>query len=151
MYKHPRILPSVPKQDSSSDKKCDFGWTYFEHTSHCYLVTGHAKTWKAAQDDCITKGANLVTINSPKENEDVLKLIKLEERSKAWIGMKAAFGWYDSSPSKYINWASGEPGEQVTNTCVWMYADEKPQGLWAAVECELTSEIAIVCKKKPLV
>ena len=156
MYKHPRILPSVPKQDprilpsvpkqdSSSGEKCDFGWTYFEHTSHCYLVTGHAKTWKAAQEDCKTKGANLVTITSPRENQDVLKLIKLGERSKAWIGMKAALSWYDSSESEYSNWASGEPDGQATKPCVWMYGDEKPQGLWVADHCELLSEIATVC------
>ena len=163
MHKDPRILPSVPKQDlrnlpgvpmqdSLPDAKCNFGFHYFDETSHCYLVTGNAKTWEEAQKDCNSKGANLVTINSPEENQFVKNLVVIQEREKAWIGMKAALSWFDYSKPDYDHWASGEPNWQATNPCVWMYGDVTPtpiQGFWADDKCELGSAIAIVCKMPP--
>lgn len=160
MYKHPRILPSVPKQDPgilpsvpkqdspSAESSCDRGWTFFEDTRHCYVVSGHVKSWDEAQAHCelLNEKAHLVTIESDAENEFVLDLVKLIGRPKAWIGMKAALGWYDSSHVSYTNWASGEPEGQATNPCVWMYGEEEPQGFWKTDKCEVESDIGIVCK-----
>lgn len=151
MHKHPRILPRVAKQDSSSDGQgdCDFSWQFIQETSHCYLVTGHAKSWMDAQKECKKRQANLVTIESAEENNKVKQLIVAADRTKAWIGLKASLDWVVSSNSDYANWASGEPDGQATNPCVWMYGTKEPQGLWDADKCELASTIAVVCKKPP--
>ena len=148
MYKHPRIPPSVPKQDEGS---CELQfWSYFE--SHCYLpVSENAnyKNWEDAQDHCkkLNKNANLVTIKSEDEQNFLLQLINaFGEPKRAWIGMKAVLEWYDSSNPEYTNWASGEPDGQATNPCVWMYGEDKPQGVWHADKCDLASEIGLICK-----
>lgn len=149
MYKHPRILPSVSKQDSSSDGKCEEHWDYFATTDRCYLARGSFKSWEDAKNECEKYSASLVTIESIEENDYLKEMILTEGRLRAWIGMKAAFNWYDNSKVDFQNW---DPEEPVTDLdlCVIMYGDEDPhQGRWYVDKCELADAYPTICKMLP--
>uniref|UniRef100_A0A3Q3IFW4 C-type lectin domain-containing protein n=1 Tax=Monopterus albus TaxID=43700 RepID=A0A3Q3IFW4_MONAL len=65
----------------------------------------------ASLEDCISRGANLVSIHS--EEEEVF-LSQYSKASSKWIGLKAnptegGYSWSDGSPLSHTNWGEGEP------------------------------------------
>lgn len=145
MYRHPRILPSVPKQDSPSDEKCQTGWdSCATIPNYCYLVTEKHKSWEEAKVDCEDRGAKMVTIDSSEENDCVKEIMIAQGRSSPWIGMKTAFNWYDFSKSTYRNWAEDEP--KARDLCVFMNGKGESPGLWHTDRCVLPAGIPFICK-----
>ena len=67
------IEPTICNVDTPDD-----GWVTIEPalTDHCYLRIPDAKTWQAANDDCISKNATLVSIHSNDENSFIKSMIK---------------------------------------------------------------------------
>uniref|UniRef100_A0A668A7D4 C-type lectin domain-containing protein n=1 Tax=Myripristis murdjan TaxID=586833 RepID=A0A668A7D4_9TELE len=45
---------------------CQDGWTYF--SGSCYFMSSESKSWDESRKDCLRRGADLVIINSRKEN-----------------------------------------------------------------------------------
>ena len=101
-------------------------------------------------------------INSPEENEFVLKLVRQQAKSikQVWIGLRwdsTAFYWYDHSVPVYTNWGPGEPNGKAREPCGHMYtAQEKPlpyraSGFWNDVPCHILARLpnGIVCKRLP--
>ena len=94
-----------------------------------------ADSWIEAQQEAISLGGNLVTIDDADENAYVLNLIQNTPgmtASGAWIGYtdqqgEGTFGWIDgSSPTSYTNWADGEPnnfGNGADEDFVQMFAE----------------------------
>lgn len=149
MYKNPRFLSIVPKQDSPQDEDpCLQHWEYFGDTRHCYRWVGTGNSSDRAQGYCKTLNpkANLLTVDQDTETDFVLTLIEPFLVRGCWIGIKAAFGWYVSPHLDYTNWADHEPAGQTTKPCVWMYGTGELKGLWKTDKCEVKSAIGIVCK-----
>ena len=51
---------------------CDPGWHYILNENgkiKCFQIQGNVKSWQNSEDICISKGAHLMSINSPKELE----------------------------------------------------------------------------------
>jgi len=108
-----------------------------------------------------------VKINSPEENEFVLKLVRQQAKStkQVWLGLNwdsSAFYWYDHSVPVYTNWAPGEPSSKglsskVGEPCVHMYTAQGKQlpvrasGYWNDVPCHILAgwPNGIVCKRLP--
>ncbi|XP_036845278.1 C-type lectin domain family 4 member M-like [Oncorhynchus mykiss] len=75
---------------------CPEGWQKFE--SSWYFLSSETKTWKESREDCLERGADLVIINSDKEQEFLFKLKK-----RVWIGLtdsvtEATWRWVDGTP-----------------------------------------------------
>ncbi|XP_068676472.1 secretory phospholipase A2 receptor-like [Montipora foliosa] len=139
---HPRILPSMFKQDSG---KCPEFWHEFQE--HCYKVHKSIKSWDDAEGICGKDDAEIVTITSSEENEFVKRcIVDSELASQAWIGLKEAFYWKGGSEPSYTDWASGHPKVQA-DSCVWMNAAQDGEGSWYDVPCEGAENVGVVCKK----
>lgn len=145
--------------NSYPGKPCPGGWTRFK--DNCYLVHSSINTWSRAQAYCRTLSGGLVKINSPEENEFVLKLVRQKAKSlkQVWIGLKwisTAFYWYDHSVPIYTNWAPGEPNSRGGEPCAHMYTAQRivpgrASGYWNDVSCYILAgwPNGIVCKRLP--
>uniref|UniRef100_A0AAZ3SJM1 C-type lectin domain-containing protein n=1 Tax=Oncorhynchus tshawytscha TaxID=74940 RepID=A0AAZ3SJM1_ONCTS len=66
--------------------------------SSWYFLSTETKTWKESREDCLERGADLVIINSDKEQEFLFKLKK-----RVWIGLtdsvsEGTWKWVDGTP-----------------------------------------------------
>uniref|UniRef100_A0A3B3RU83 C-type lectin domain-containing protein n=1 Tax=Paramormyrops kingsleyae TaxID=1676925 RepID=A0A3B3RU83_9TELE len=59
--------------------RCPTGWISFNFK--CYYVSDERKTWIDSQEDCRHKGADLLIINSLKEE------LMFSKDQRAWIGL----------------------------------------------------------------
>ncbi|XP_029605392.1 C-type lectin domain family 17, member A-like isoform X1 [Salmo trutta] len=75
---------------------CPEGWQKFE--SSWYFLSTETKTWKESRKDCMERGADLVIINSDKEQEFLFNLNK-----GVWIGLT------DSVTEGTLIWVDGTP------------------------------------------
>ena len=122
------------------------------------------KSWSQAQAYCRGLKANLVKINSLKENEFVLDLVRKHapKVNQVWMGLQwvdgadpKAFYWFDDSVPTFRNWAPGEPNNSAKGYCVQMYVGghhnelaTHASGYWNDNRCDHPDEpSAIVCKR----
>ncbi|XP_064819252.1 C-type lectin domain family 4 member M-like [Oncorhynchus masou masou] len=73
-------------------QNCPAGWQKFE--SIWYFLSTETKTWKESREDCLERGADLVIINSDKEQRRV------------WIGLtdsviEGTWKWVDGTPTDH--------------------------------------------------
>ncbi|XP_064781984.1 CD209 antigen-like [Oncorhynchus masou masou] len=81
-------------QLTNCKQTCPEGWLKFE--SSCYFLSTESKTWNESRKDCLERGADLVIINSDKEQEFLFKLKK-----RVWIGLtdsvsEGTWKWVDA-------------------------------------------------------
>ncbi|XP_070819130.1 asialoglycoprotein receptor 1-like [Chaetodon trifascialis] len=105
---------------------CPAGWTKFDIS--CYFVSTARKNWTISRRDCVTKGADLVVIDSREEQTFVNQLLKADQN--AWIGLtdsleEGTWMWVDGTPVTITFWQPNQPnsfngnqdcGEIVTKT-----------------------------------
>ena len=84
--------------------------------------TSSGVNWIDARADCISRGYDLVTISSYKENALVFgtALLAYGWNAYCWIGIndidnEGTFVWADGSGSKYRQWVSGQPHDSSGN------------------------------------
>ncbi|KAF5893594.1 C-type lectin domain family 4 member E-like isoform X1, partial [Clarias magur] len=73
--------------------------TCFSLNSSLYSISNENKNWTESRQDCRSKGADLVIINSAEEQEFITKLLS----RKAWIGLNdrdrvGEWKWVDDTP-----------------------------------------------------
>uniref|UniRef100_A0A667ZWI8 C-type lectin domain-containing protein n=1 Tax=Myripristis murdjan TaxID=586833 RepID=A0A667ZWI8_9TELE len=83
------------------------GWLYFNNS--LYYFSSARKTWNDSRQDCQSRGADLVIINSREEQEFTGQLKKL-----TWIGLtdsetEGIWKWVDGTPLTTSYWGPGEP------------------------------------------
>ncbi|CDQ99050.1 unnamed protein product, partial [Oncorhynchus mykiss] len=78
------------------EQTCPAGWQQFE--SSWYFLSTETKTWKESRDDCLERGADLVIINSDKEQKFLFDL-----KRGVWIGLT------DSVNEGTWKWVEGTP------------------------------------------
>ncbi len=81
------------------------GHTYF-------LLTGN--TWTGSQDEAVSLGGNLVTVNDQEEQNFLYSTFAFDPAKYLWIGLNDAasngdYTWISGEPVTYTNWAGGEP------------------------------------------
>ncbi|XP_031674220.1 C-type lectin domain family 12 member B-like [Oncorhynchus kisutch] len=86
----------LSRRSSNLKQTCPEGWQKFE--SSWYFLSTETKNWKESREDCLERGADLVMINSDKEQEFLFKLKKT-----VWIGLtdsvtEATWRWVDGTP-----------------------------------------------------
>ncbi|MGH0144631.1 UNVERIFIED_CONTAM: hypothetical protein FKN15_003712 [Acipenser sinensis] len=118
------------------DAPCSQRYFFFcyEETSNIterYTLISTLKTWPDAQQYCRQHHADLVSIKSTSENEDIKKKAPA---SPFWIGLfNNPWKWTDEENSTFQKWDIGEPDNMLGNeNCTMMY---HTQGQWRDAPC----------------
>lgn len=140
----------------------DFGENAKESDDHhCY--NGYDEhDFEAAQQDCVARGAHLVTIADEAENELVQSFVSSSKFIGAFEDVDltsedaGTYQWVNGEPFSYENWEAGEParersrcgnsssnGQQCYEHCARMLGD----GTWNDQRCDL--EDGYVCEWEP--
>ncbi|XP_029605396.1 C-type lectin domain family 4 member E-like, partial [Salmo trutta] len=130
---------------------CSEGWQKFD--SSWYFLSTETKTWKKSREDCLERGADLVIINSDKEQEFLFNLNK-----GVWIGLtdsvtEGTLIWVDGTPltnprywSPYQPDNGGDkPEEYGEEDCVHIHKEQSPRKSWNDLSCD--SKLNWVCEK----
>ncbi|XP_029602371.1 C-type lectin domain family 4 member E-like [Salmo trutta] len=125
-------------------------WQKFE--SSWYFLSTETKTWKESREDCLERGADLVIINSDKEQEFIFNLNK-----GGWIGLtdsvtEGTWRWVDCTPlTNPRHWSPNQPdtggglaiyGEE---DCVHIQQHQSPLEAWNDLSCD--SKLKWICEK----
>uniref|UniRef100_A0AAZ3SU49 C-type lectin domain-containing protein n=3 Tax=Oncorhynchus tshawytscha TaxID=74940 RepID=A0AAZ3SU49_ONCTS len=120
------------------------GWHKFE--SSWYFLFTEAKTWEESRQECLKRGADLVIVNSDKEQEFLCGLTM-----KAWIGLtdsvtEGTWKWVDGNPLTTPRfWGSGQPNGDGSEDCALFSHSSPDQGKWHDYPC--SSNHYWVCEK----
>ncbi|XP_013874654.1 C-type lectin domain family 4 member M [Austrofundulus limnaeus] len=92
------------------------GWVYL-HPSF-YYISSTKQSWENSRLDCLQRGADLVIINSKKEQNFIRQFNRL-----TWIGLRNItnqWTWVDGTPLNKDYWGPSEPNsfEGKTEECV---------------------------------
>ncbi|XP_052320876.1 CD209 antigen-like protein A isoform X2 [Oncorhynchus keta] len=126
---------------------CPAGWQKFE--SSWYFLSTETKTWKESREDCLERGADLVIINSDKEQTFLFDLKK-----RVWIGLtdsviEGTWKWVDGTPLTTGYWYAKQPdnaGPNGDEDCAEIPKDQSPLKAWNDLSCD--SIINWVCEKE---
>ncbi|XP_071002970.1 CD209 antigen-like protein E [Oncorhynchus clarkii lewisi] len=121
-------------------------WQKFE--SSWYFLSTETKTWKESREDCLERGADLVIINSDKEQEFLFNLNK-----RVWIGLtdsvnEKTWKWVDGTPLTTGYWYYPQPdnaGPTQNEDCVEIHNDQLPLNAWNDLSCD--SQLNWICEK----
>uniref|UniRef100_A0A669AX88 C-type lectin domain-containing protein n=1 Tax=Oreochromis niloticus TaxID=8128 RepID=A0A669AX88_ORENI len=71
---------------SCSPRGCPYGWTWFRN--RCFRYVPRRMNWVAAEKNCQSMKANLASVHSAEENQNIQKVIKATSlnESRTWIG-----------------------------------------------------------------
>ncbi|KAM6919971.1 C-type lectin domain family 4 member E-like [Lycodopsis pacificus] len=83
--------------DCFHEKTCPEGWRRFN--SSCYLLSTRSGSWEESRKDCRDKGADLVIIDSLREQKFLLSIVT----DHSWIGLsdrddEGTWKWVDGTP-----------------------------------------------------
>lgn len=125
----------------SIGKVCHPSWIGFN--GKCYYASekGQTKTWESSRRDCISRGADLVIINTAVEQSFVTKI-----HYKKWIGLsdteqEGKWKWVDGSNLVHGFWKSGEPNNAGNEDCAEIM---DRNGEWNDGTCN--SELPWICE-----
>uniref|UniRef100_A0A7N6BMH5 C-type lectin domain-containing protein n=1 Tax=Anabas testudineus TaxID=64144 RepID=A0A7N6BMH5_ANATE len=128
------------------DKTCPAGWTKFGFS--CYVLSTESGSWTIGREDCRTRGADLVVIDSDTEQTFVSKFTNVD----TWIGLsdrgnEGSWKWVDETPLILNNWRKNQPdnggGSSSTGDedCAHIRSDSE----WNDLPCE--KSLQWICEK----
>uniref|UniRef100_A0A8C7SIP8 C-type lectin domain-containing protein n=1 Tax=Oncorhynchus mykiss TaxID=8022 RepID=A0A8C7SIP8_ONCMY len=131
------------------EQTCPAGWQHFE--SSWYFLSTETKTWKESREDCLERGADLVIINSDKEQKFLFDL-----KRGVWIGLtdsvnEGTWKWVDGTPLTTGYWSPNQPDngdgkpEYGEEDCVHIHEEQSPRTSWNDLSCD--SKLNWVCEK----
>lgn len=125
--------------------KCPSGWIKFG--SSCYFVSTVKKTWISSRQDCISRGGDLLIVNSVKE-QAFANLI-LTSSDYAWIGMhdlaeEGTWVWVDRSAVTTTYWKEGQPNNYMVQDCGELVKTSSGVGEWNDEDC--TKDQVYICE-----
>ncbi|XP_058889912.1 macrophage mannose receptor 1-like [Acipenser ruthenus] len=140
------ISPPPPITTEAPSEGCANGWKSTNGLSHCYkfFLNDHSKkrNWQSARQDCLSRGAELVSIHSSGEQRF---LSSGDVGRTAWIGLQndplsGGYQWSDGSPVGFTNWGSGEPNNhQGRENCVEM-GIRSNYSYWNDLNCDAVKD-----------
>ena len=104
-------------QTTSTQKVCQFGWSYYSRTTKCYKVFRTSLNWAIARAECQKSNAELASIVNHDENAFISNLAGASSAG-IWIGGLKLVGrwtWSDGTAWSYTNWSPGEPNNHRGN------------------------------------
>ncbi|KAM7392700.1 hypothetical protein PAMA_007697 [Pampus argenteus] len=113
----PDITPPTKAPTPPPAQGCADGWTAQAHFRNCYKLFQNVdwslkKSWGAAHEDCVSRGADLVSIHS--------------------------YSWSDGTPLTHTNWGHGEPNNHDgREECVEMVSSTNgTHYYWNDINCD---------------
>ena len=101
----------------------------------CVYISDTEKSWFQAKTDCVSRGGDLVKIDS-KEKHDLIKDNIKETGSKHWIGLIShRWSWTDGSDMHYFNFATDQPDSSLHNC---LHISESLSFRWSDADCSQT-------------
>ncbi|XP_021428954.2 C-type lectin domain family 4 member F isoform X1 [Oncorhynchus mykiss] len=124
----------------------NLSWQKFE--SSWYFLSTESKTWKESRKDCLKRGADLVIINSDKEQTFLFNLKK-----RVWIGLtdsvkEGTWKWVDGTPLTTRYWNDKQPDSKDPTgeeDCVEIHTDWTPLKAWNDMSCD--RKLNWICEK----
>ena len=112
----------------------------------CYDIIPEYVTWDEAQDDCILRRGDLLTINSEAEQAKITSIIA-ETQVHYWLGLRwneerQEWEWVGGDEFTYSHWGDGEPdmvhhsGNNSAGWCAYMHRYGDDIGAWRVVSCD---------------
>ncbi|TNM92320.1 hypothetical protein fugu_019332 [Takifugu bimaculatus] len=154
----PDITPPTKAPTPPPSQGCADGWTAQPHFRNCYKLFHNVdwsqkKSWGAAHEDCVARGANLVSIHNQEEEEF---LSQYSKASSKWIGLKSnptegGYTWSDGTPLSHTNWGPGEPNNHDgREDCVEMVTNANGSySSWNDLNCDAHQDwICMIAKGK---
>uniref|UniRef100_A0A4W5Q7E2 C-type lectin domain-containing protein n=1 Tax=Hucho hucho TaxID=62062 RepID=A0A4W5Q7E2_9TELE len=129
---------------SNLKQTCPEGWRKFE--SSWYFLSTVIKPWDESRQDCLERGADLVVINSDKEQEFLNNL-----NQYFWIGLndsvtEGTWKWVDGTPLNTTRyWGSRQPNGGGGENCVLFLFSSSDQGKLHDYPCSDVS--SWICEK----
>ncbi|XP_063066766.1 macrophage mannose receptor 1, partial [Engraulis encrasicolus] len=150
------ITPPTQAPTPPPVQGCSEGWTGQPHYRNCYrLFTGdysQKKSWEAARQDCVARGADLMSVHSPDEE---IFLSSYSKGKTKWIGLKhnpveGGYHWSDGTPVSHTNWGRGEPNNhEGREECVEMVTTDNGTSWWNDLNCNAHQDwICMIAKGK---
>ncbi|XP_051815205.1 CD209 antigen-like protein A isoform X5 [Acanthochromis polyacanthus] len=135
---------------SKQKKTCPAGWKMF--SCSCYLLSQESGSWNKGREDCRSKGADLVVINSAEEQT----FLSTFANKPTWIGLndiqtEGTWMWVDGTPLTLSYWNTNQPDNGGGNDqwgeedCAHIRMDDNT--LWNDLSC--TSSLQWICEKQP--
>uniref|UniRef100_A0A3Q1JNA3 C-type lectin domain-containing protein n=1 Tax=Anabas testudineus TaxID=64144 RepID=A0A3Q1JNA3_ANATE len=132
-----------------SDKTCPAGWTKF--SCSCYFLSTESGSWTEGRQDCRTRGADLVVIDSDEEQ------FLLLQHMWSWIGLtdgeqENSWKWIDGTPLTLSYWEEDQPdngGGDVQwgeEDCAHIRTGKKTKDNWNDRSCK--ASLHWICEKK---
>ncbi|KAL6100423.1 uncharacterized protein ACO6RY_07576 [Pungitius sinensis] len=135
-------------------KTCPEGWRMF--SGSCYLLSTRDDSWENGRKDCRDQGADLVIINSLKEQKFLLKITQIQ----SWIGLsdkdtEGTWKWVDGTLLTENYWyhntnivqpdnGGGDP-QRGEEDCAHLLPPVNPQINWNDLSCD--AALRWICEK----
>ncbi|XP_072570731.1 uncharacterized protein [Paramormyrops kingsleyae] len=151
----PTRVPTPPPTQG-----CEPGWTAEPAFRNCYRLFvvefAKKKSWQAAREDCVSRGAELVSIHNGNEEQFLSTYSKGKTK---WIGLQhnaidGGYQWSDGSFVSHTNWGYGEPNNhEGREDCVEMVTTNNGSSWWNDLNCDAHQDwICMIPKgKKPII
>ena len=135
---------------------CSPGWMKF--SGNCYQFNSEKLSWQAAQHQCSTQKADLVSIHSELENNFTSRQVNPKSQ-RFWIGsarktdQSTEWTWTDGSSFDYHKFCPGKPdnkgGHQNCLDIGWMAKGENcTRDTWDDQPCD--QRLPFICKKSQM-
>ncbi|XP_053086702.1 C-type lectin domain family 4 member E [Pangasianodon hypophthalmus] len=127
---------------------CDSCKGCFYFKSSFYCMSKETKSWDESRQNCSSRGADLVIINSREEQEFIVKQLG---DSVAWIGLsdrdrEGEWKWVDGTPLTTKYWDSGQPGNTDHEDCAEIYYSDSNEVVWNDKTCSV--KLHWICEKR---
>jgi C-type mannose receptor len=109
-----------------SQYNCSSGYYYYAPTHSCYGINWpYNQNWSESEINCEKQKGHLASFHSYEE-ADFLSFPSSVNHDGLWVGLYtinsgASWVWSDGSPTNYLPWASGQPINNGTNNCAYIY------------------------------
>ena len=123
---------------------CPDGWS--GHGGHCYRAFSQNTSWKDANNHCLNKNSELVSIHSPPENQLAASLLNPGSQC-AWLGLRnegTNTTWTDGS---FVNVTILNLFEGSSNQDFKCVAYVEQNKSWKAMSCSFQCT-DFLCKRK---
>ncbi|XP_045910715.1 CD209 antigen-like protein A [Micropterus dolomieu] len=132
---------------------CPAEWRMF--LCSCYLLSSEAGSWTKGRQDCRNRGADLVIIDSAKEQKFLSDFTKAETWS--WIGLtieekEGSWKWIDGTPLTLRYWEAGQPDNGGGDSkwgeedCAHIRTGKKTEENWNDRSC--SASLRWICEKE---
>lgn len=127
---------------------CPEGWKMFQGCRSCYFVSIEAKPWAESRQDCQSRGADLIVIDSLEKQKFLSEIT--EGQVLFWIGLsdndiEGDWRWVDDTPLTTTYWRESQPDNWKEEDCAHITTRTTSRN-WNDISCN--NDLKWICEKK---